>query len=49
MSPSKADFQVVLGQARELVRDQLELTEKTIMHVAEAAPAGIADRLVSLF
>ena len=49
MSPSKADFQVVLGQARELVKDQLALTEQVIMQVAETAPAGISERLVSLF
>ena len=49
MSPSKADFQVVLGQARALVQEQLERTEQVIMQVAENAPAGISDRLVSLF
>ena len=49
MSPTKADFQVVLGQARGLVQEQLELTEQVIMQVAENAPAGISDRLVSLF
>ena len=49
MSPSKADFQVVLGQARELVKDQLAMTERVIMQVAENAPAGISDRLLSLF
>lgn len=49
MSPTKADFQVVLGQARELVKDQLSLTERVISQVAECAPAEIADRLRSLF
>ena len=49
MTPSKADFQAVLGQARNLVCDQLDLTEKTILRVAETAPAGIADRLLTLF
>lgn len=49
MSPTKADFQVVLGQARELVSESLERTEQVIMQVAETAPAGISDRLVSLF
>ena len=49
MSPTKADFQVVLGQARELVKDQLAMTESVIMQVAKTAPAGISDRLVSLF
>ena len=49
MSPTKADFQVVLGQARGLVQEQLELTEQVIMQVAENAPAGISYRLVSLF
>ncbi|WP_407444216.1 polyprenyl synthetase family protein [Fibrobacter sp.] len=49
MSPTKADFQVVLGQARELVRDQLSMTENVIMRVAKTAPAGISDRLISLF
>lgn len=49
MSPTKADFQVVLGQARELVKDQLVMTEDVIMQVAKTAPAGISDRLVSLF
>ena len=49
MSPSKADFQVVLGQARELVRDQLAMAEQVIMQVAHTAPAGISERLVSLF
>lgn len=49
MSPTKADFQVVLGQARELVHDQLAMTEDVIMQVAKTAPAGISERLVSLF
>jgi len=49
MSPSKADFQIVLGQARELVKDQLAMTEQVIMQVAHSAPAGISGRLVSLF
>ena len=49
MTPTKADFQVVLGQARELVKEQLALTEDVIMQVAKSAPAGISDRLVSLF
>ncbi len=49
MSPSKADFQVVLGQARELVKDQLAMAEQVIMQVAHTAPAGISERLVSLF
>ena len=49
MSPTKADFQIILGQARELVHDQLDLTDKVIMQVAAAAPAGISERLVSLF
>ena len=49
MSPSKADFQVVLGQARELVKDQLTMAEQVIMQVAHTAPAGISERLVSLF
>ena len=49
MSPTKADFQLILGQARELVHDQLDLTDKVIMQVAAAAPAGISERLVSLF
>ena len=46
MSPSKADFQVVLGQARELVKDQLALTEQVIMQVAETAPAGMHEWMV---
>ena len=49
MSSSKADFQVVLGQARELVKDQLTMAEQVIMQVAHTAPAGISERLVSLF
>lgn len=49
MVPNKDDFQSVLSQARELVSEQLELTEKVIMDVAKAAPAGIAERLESLF
>lgn len=49
MSPTKADFQMVLGQARTLVQDQLALTENVIMQVANTAPVGISDRLVSLF
>jgi len=49
MSPTKADFQTVLGQARSLVEDQLALAEKKIMEVAETAPAGISERLLSLF
>ncbi|MCQ2106646.1 MAG: polyprenyl synthetase family protein [Fibrobacter sp.] len=49
MIPSKADFQTVLGQARELVQDNLQLTEEVILNVAKNAPAGIAERLESLF
>lgn len=49
MSSTKADFQVVLGQARALVQDQLAMAEKVILQVAETAPAGISDRLFSLF
>ena len=49
MAPSKEDFQTVLSQARGLVREQLELTEKVILNVAKNAPAGIGERLESLF
>ena len=49
MNPTKADFQSVLGQARELVKDQLALTEQVILDVAKNAPAGISDRLATLF
>ena len=49
MNPTKADFQSVLGQARELVKDQLTLTEQVILDVAKNAPAGISDRLATLF
>jgi geranylgeranyl pyrophosphate synthase len=49
MNPTKADFQSVLSQARELVRDQLALTEQVILDVAKNAPAGISDRLATLF
>ena len=49
MNPTKADFQSVLSQARELVKDQLVLTEKVILDVAKNAPAGISDRLSVLF
>lgn len=49
MAPSKDDFQSVLNQARDLVADQLQLTEQVIMDVAKNAPAGIAERLESLF
>ncbi|MCQ2092652.1 MAG: polyprenyl synthetase family protein [Fibrobacter sp.] len=49
MVPNKDDFQSVLVQARDLVSEQLEMTEKVIMDVAKAAPAGIAERLESLF
>ena len=49
MSPTKADFQLILGQARELVHGQLDLTDEVIMQVAQTAPAGISKRLVSLF
>ena len=49
MAPSKAEFQTVLSQARELVKEQLALTEKVIFDVAKNAPAGISERLESLF
>ena len=49
MAPTKAEFQTVLKQARELVQEQLELTEKVILGVAKNAPAGISERLESLF
>jgi len=49
MNLNKADFQTVLGQARELVQDQLALTEQVILNVAKNAPAGISDRLATLF
>ena len=49
MNLNKADFQTVLGQARELVQDQLALTEQVILDVAKNAPAGISDRLAALF
>ena len=49
MNLNKADFQTVLGQARELVKDQLALTEQVILNVAKNAPAGISDRLSALF
>ncbi len=49
MNLNKADFQTVLGQARELVQDQLALTEQVILNVAKNAPAGISDRLAALF
>ncbi len=49
MSPTKADFKAVLSQARDLVKEALDQTEYVIMQVAKNAPAGISDRLVSLF
>lgn len=49
MSPTKADFKAVLSQARDLVKEELEQTENVIMQVAKNAPAGISNRLVSLF
>ena len=49
MVPSKEDCQTVLAQARKLVQEQLELTEKVIFGVAKNAPAGINERLESLF
>ena len=49
MNPTQADFQAVLGHARELVKDQLQLTEEVILEVAKNAPAGISDRLDTLF
>ncbi|MBR2089294.1 MAG: polyprenyl synthetase family protein [Fibrobacter sp.] len=49
MSPTKADFKAVLSQARNLVREALDQTESVIMQVAKNAPAGISDRLQSLF
>lgn len=49
MAPNKADFQTVLSQARELVKEQLAQTEKVIFDVAKKAPAGISERLESLF
>ena len=49
MAPTKADFQTVLTQARSLVQEQLKLTENVIFGVAKNAPAGIGERLESLF
>ena len=49
MSPTKADFKAVLSQARDLVKLELDQTEQVIMQVAKNAPAGISDRLVTLF
>ncbi len=49
MSPTKDDFSAVLAQARELVASELKETENVIMQVAKNAPAGISDRLVTLF
>ena len=49
MAPTKAEFQTVLAQARALVQEQLELTEKVIFGIAKNAPAGISERLESLF
>ena len=49
MSPTKADFKAVLSQARDLVKEELDQTENEIMQVAKNAPAGISDRLVTLF
>lgn len=49
MNPTKADFQAVLGQARNLVSDQLARTEEVILKVAKDAPAGISERLLTLF
>ena len=49
MAPTKAEFQTVLAQARALVQEQLELTEKVIFGVAKNAPAGIGERLEALF
>jgi octaprenyl-diphosphate synthase len=49
MSPTKADFKAVLSQARDLVKVELDKTEQVIMQVAKNAPAGISDRLVTLF
>ena len=49
MSPTKADFKAVLAQARDLVKIELDQTERVIMQVAKNAPAGISDRLTTLF
>lgn len=49
MAPSKEEFQTVLTQARTLVQEQLELTEKVIFGIAKNAPSGISERLESLF
>lgn len=49
MSPTKDDFSAVLTQARELVASELKETENVIMQVAKNAPAGISDRLITLF
>ena len=49
MVPNKADCQTVLAQARNLVQEQLDLTEKVILDVAKNAPKGISERLESLF
>ena len=49
MANTKDDFKTVLAQARELVKDQLALSENVIMDVAKSAPKGISDRLISLF
>lgn len=49
MEISKADFQTILSQARDLVKDELSATEKVIWDVAESAPKGISERLKTLF
>ena len=49
MNPTQGDFQAVLSHARELVKDQLQMTEQVILDVAKNAPVGISDRLDSLF
>lgn len=48
-SMQNGDFQNVLCQARELVKEHLEQTENVILNVARNAPAGISERLTSLF
>lgn len=48
-SRDRADFQTVLSQARDLVKDLLQMTDDVIMDVAKNAPAGISERLTELF
>ncbi len=48
MNVNQHDFQTILNSAKELVSDELTLTEKIMQDIALNAPQGISERLLHL-